>query len=323
MKYRNLNNTDLSISAIALGTWAFGSDRWWGYQDDNWSYEVLDAGFEKGITLIDTAPVYGRGHSEEIIGRFLKKRGLREKVILATKLGLSWEERRIYHNLKPKRMLEEIDASRKRLNTDYFDLYQVHWPDPDTPIAETASVMNNFYKKGIIKTVGVSNYRVEQMREFMNYCPLHSSQPPYNMFNREIEKDIVPFCKENNIAILAYIPLNSGILTGKFFFEGVKIPNDLCRKNHSDLKEPFFSINKHILEGLKRIAEQYDKSLTQLVLNWTANRDGITSILAGARNRAQLQDNAASLDWEIRPVDLEKIEELLSSRDEMVRLVKK
>jgi len=320
MEYRNF--LGFKISILGLGTWAFGSDRWWGPQEDKDSFTVLDEALKKGVNLIDTAPVYGRGHSEEIIGEFLEKRRLREKVILATKLGLSWEGGRIYHNLKKERMLEEIDESRKRLKTDYIDIYQVHWPDKNTPIGETATTMYEFYKKKIIKAIGVSNYSVEEMREFMKYSPLHFLQPPYNMFRREIENDIIPFCRKNNIGIISYISLHSGILTGKFFFENVKVPSDLCRKNHTDLKEPRFSINKETLLKIKKIAEKYNKTLTQFVLNWTYHQKGITSILVGARNKKQIEEILESVGWKIEKEDYEKVKEILFSREQLLNLYK-
>ncbi len=315
MEYRKLGSLELEVSALGLGTWAFGGDRWWGPQNEIDSISTLSRTIEEGINFIDTAPVYGRGHSEKLIGKFLKEKGLREKIVLATKLGLSWEKKKIYHNLKRERMWEEIDESRKRLQTDYIDLYQVHWPDPETSIKETAQTMYEFYKKKLIKAVGVSNYSVEQMQKFMKYCPLHTLQPPYNMFRREIEREIVPFCIENNISIISYIPLHSGILTGKFFFNAVRIPNDLCRKNHRDLKEPYYSLNKEVLKEIKDIASTYNKTLTQFVLNWTYHRRGISSILVGARNIKQLEENLGAVDWYIREDDSKKVEKILEERE--------
>lgn len=315
MEYRKLGSSELKVSALGLGTWAFGGDRWWGPQNDKDSISTLSKAIEEGINFIDTAPVYGKGHSEELIGRFLKKRGLREKIILATKLGLSWEKGKIYHNLKRERMWEEIDESRRRLQTDYIDLYQVHWPDPETSIKETAETMYEFYEKKLIKAVGVSNYSVEQMQEFMKYCPLHTLQPPYNMFRREIEREIVPFCIENNISIISYIPLHSGILTGKFFFKEVEIPDDLCRKNHRDLKEPYYSLNKEVLKKIREIASLYSKTLTQFVLNWTYHRRGISSILVGARNIKQLEENLGAVGWCIKEDDSKEVEKILEERE--------
>jgi len=321
MELRPVSDTNICVSALSLGTWAFGGDKWWGSQDDKDSLTVLEAAFCGGINTIDTAPVYGRGRSERIIGAFIKKRNLRARIVLATKLGLSWDGPKIMHNLKKKRMLQELDESRKRLQTDYFDIYQAHWPDPNTPIAETASLMQEFYQKGIIRAIGVSNYSVEQMEDFMKYSPLHILQPPYNMFKREIEADIIPFCLKNNISILAYIPLHSGILTGKFFFGNTTVPGDLCRRNHRDLREPLFSINKEVLNQLKDIAQKYERTPTQLVLNWTQAKEGITSVLVGTRKSTQLEENIHGVGWKINEQDKEKIEHTLKEREAKIRAV--
>ncbi len=314
MEYRVLKIANLKASAVSLGTWAFGGDKWWGKQEDRDSAGVLETAIKSGVTTIDTAPVYGRGRSESIIGAFIKKRNLRQKIVLATKLGLSWQGPKISHNLKKQRMLQELDESRKRLKTDYFDIYQVHWPDPNAEVAETAFLMHKFYQNGIIKAVGLSNHSVVQMKEFMKHSPIHALQSPYNMFKRGIEEDILPFCIENNIAILAYIPLHSGILTGKFFFDNAAIPDDLCRRNHRDLREPLFSINKDILSRLKNIADKYKKTLAQLVLNWTLKQKGITSILVGARNINQIEENIGAVGWSIEACDIKEIERILRER---------
>lgn len=311
---RRVSNLKMEISPIGLGTWAFGSDKWWGPQEDEKSLQVINKFVNKGFNLIDTAPAYGRGHSEEIIGEYLKQKENRKKVVVATKLGLSWEKGRVYHDLSEKRMKEEIELSLGRLNTDYMDIYQVHWPDPDTPIKETASVMREFFEEGVIKAIGVSNYSIEQMRKFMKYSPLHVLQPPFNMFNRDIEEGIIPFCIENNISIFSYSSLNSGILTGKFFFTDRGIPTDLVRRGHQDLKEPLLSVNKKVLSKLKKIATNYNKTLTQLVLNWTYNQEGITSALAGARNIPQIKENMGAVGWNIKRKNMEKIDSLLEER---------
>ena len=316
MEYRNIGASKIHVSVICLGTWAFGNDSWWGYQDDKDSLAVLEEALSRGINFIDTAPVYGRGHSEEVIGTFLKKTKLRDKLVIATKLGLRWQARSILHDLSKKRMLSELDDSRQRLGIDYIDLYQVHWPDPATPISITAELMYDFYKKGLIKAIGVSNYSVEQMREFSKYCPIHSCQPFYNMFMRDIEKEVVPFCVENSIGIMAYAPLHSGLLTGKFFIDGVKVPDDINRKTKKkDLEEPRFSINKETLLKLKQIADRYSKALAQLVLNWNYSQKGITSAIAGTRKVSQLIDNCGAAGWQISDEDLESIDDILKERE--------
>ena len=319
MQYKKILNTNLNISVLGLGTWAFGSDKWWGWQSDSKSEEVLETAFENGVNLIDTAPVYGRGHSQTVIGRFLRQNKIREKIVLADKLGLRWHNRKVEHNLSKKSMLEEIDLSRKRLCTDYIDIYQVHWPDPDTPIAETAAVMEKFYAQGIIKAVGLSNYSLKQIQEFRKYCPVHILQMPYNMFERNIEIEIAPFCLQQGISLLVYSPLDSGILTGKFFFEKQRVPKDLRRKYHSGLKAPLLTINNEFFKQAKDIALNYNASLAQLALNWCIAQSGITSVLAGARNIAQIKDNLLCFAWKPKQLDLAKINELLEIRKREIK----
>lgn len=320
MSIRKIPGIILSISPIALGSWAFGGGSWWGKQDDRDSVEVLTAGIAKGITLIDTAPIYGKGRCERIIGSFIRKRKLREKVVLATKLGLSWEGPKILHNLTKNKMLEEVDQSRQRLETDYFDLYQVHWPDPETPIGETAEVMYSLYQKGIIRAIGVSNYSVSQMQEFMKYSPLHCLQPEYSLFKRGIETDIIPFCLRNNISIISYAPLYSGLLTGKFFLDQVPVPDDINRKmKKKDFQEPRYSINKEALSQLKDIASTYQRSLTQLAINWNFSQKGISSAIVGMRNLKQAEDNLGSLGWEISDKDTQTIDQILKQRQKRIQ----
>jgi aryl-alcohol dehydrogenase-like predicted oxidoreductase len=314
MEYKTISRINISVSAITLGTWALGNDAWWGAQHDSESLSVLAKAFETGITTIDTAPIYGRGHSEELIGDFVCQAGRREKLVIASKLGLEWEGKKIRCNLARERMYREIEESRERLKTDYIDIYQVHWPDPATPIQETAETMRDFFDKKLIRAVGVSNHSLAQIQEFMRYCPLHMIQPPYNMFMRQIEDDIVPFCIEHDIAILVYAPLHSGILTGKFFDSQAAAPQGHGRKNFRDLKEPLRSINKDLVRRLGEIAAGYGKTLTQLVLNWTLRQKGITALIVGARSAAQLEENTGGADWRIGEDDMRTIETLLSQR---------
>jgi aryl-alcohol dehydrogenase-like predicted oxidoreductase len=320
MNYRRLGNTSLSVSTIALGTWAFGGDAWWGSQNDSDSVAVLEYTLKEGLNLIDTAPIYGRGRAEKLIGSFLRKRNLRRKVILATKLGLNWEGSKVWRNLSRKRMQEELDASRKRLETDYFDLYQVHWPDPDTPIAETAGTMYSFYRKGLIAAIGVSNYSLAQIEEFLKYSPLHSVQPEYSLFQREIESDIVPFCLRHNISILSYAPLYSGLLTGKFFLDSTPVPSDINRKmKRKHLSEPLFSLNKETLARLKSIALSCGKTLTHLAISWNFSQKGITSTIVGMRNLKQAKENLGALDCNLSEADMQEIGRILNARREKAK----
>lgn len=320
MDYCKIGNINIPVSSLGLGTWAFGGGAWWGPQEDRDSVEVMEEAIRGGATLIDTAPVYGRGRSEKIIGSFLNKRKLFDKVILATKVGLSWQGKKIFHNLKKERILEELEQSRCRLQTDYLDLYQVHWPDPETPIAETAQTLYKIKQKGIIKAVGVSNYSISQMIEFRKHCPLDSLQPEYSMFKRDIEKEVIPFCQKNAIAIISYAPLYSGLLTGKFFLTGQAVPEDTNRKLKSfHFQEPYFSINKSALEKLVEIASAYQKSLTQLVINWNFSQNGITSSIVGSRRPEQIKENLGSMGWKLTDQDLSRINAVLSEREEKLR----
>jgi len=324
MEYRNLSDTEIRVSEICLGSWAFGGDAWWGPQEDRDSVETLKEAINLGINFVDTAPVYGRdGRSESIIGAFLNKRNIRNKVILATKVGLVFKNGKINHNLSKKSMLAQMDESRKRLRTDYIDLYQIHWPDPKQSIAKSAELMYSFYQKGIIKSIGVSNYSLEQMEEFIKHSVLHTIQPSYNMFERSIENNIVPFCLKNKISIINYIPLCSGILTGKFFFGQAGIPNDICRKRNIELQPPRFEINKKVMSEMKKIADKYKKTLTQLVLNWTINQKGIISAIVGSRKKNQIADNAGSVGWVMSHEDIVSIEKLLDYRKKEIEKVEK
>ena len=321
MEYRKLGGSALQVTTLALGTWAFSGDKWWGRQDDLASRKTLYRAIELGVNFIDTAPIYGNGHSETIVGQTLKEGNLRDKVILATKVGLRWEKpdsEISFECLKRESILEELEDSLRRLKSDVIDLYQVHYPDANTPIAETAQTLYKIYQQEKIKAVGVSNFSVDQMQEFMKHSPLHSLQPKYNMFRTEIESEILPFCIKNNIAVIVYSPLNSGVLTGKFFF-GQRIPQDKVRSLNYDLKEENFQINKEIISKLKEIAAKYKKSLTHLALNWVVAQKGVTCAIVGARNPAQIEENAGALGWEINQQDNTLIESILKEREERIK----
>ncbi len=320
MESRKLGNSDIEVTTLALGTWAFGGDRWWGKQKDLDSQKTLYRAIELGINFIDTAPIYGNGHSEQVIAEALKKERLRDKIILATKAGLRWEypeSETSFYNLKRESILKEVEDSLRRLNTGVIDLYQAHFPDASTPIEETAETLYKLYQQGKIRTVGVSNFSVDQMQQFLKSCPLHSLQPRYSMFRREIENETLPFCIKNNIAVIAYSPLDSGVLTGKFFF-GEKIPQDKVRSINYDLKEENFALNKEAIIKLKEVASKYKKTLSQLALNWVIAQKGITSAIVGARRPAQIEENTGSAGWRIAKEDMETIESILQEREKAI-----
>jgi aryl-alcohol dehydrogenase-like predicted oxidoreductase len=212
--------TPLKVSRIALGTWAIGGWMWGGTNEDE-SIQTIHAALDRGINLIDTAPVYGFGRSEEIVGRALAQNGRRKQAVIATKVGLAWKDGNPYRNGSKSRIVQEVEDSLRRLQTDVIDLYQVHWPDPNTAIEETAEAMAALYRAGKIRAIGVSNFSPEQMDAFRAVAPLHTAQPPYNLFERGIEKAVLPYCRDNGITTLVYGSLSRGLLS--------TIPNSRCR----------------------------------------------------------------------------------------------
>src|ERR1700732_896459 len=210
----DIPGTQLRVSRVALDTWAMGG--WmWGGTDERESIATIRAALDQGMNLIDTAPAYGFGVSEEIVGRAIADAGLRSQAIIATKVGLEWRDGKVYRNATRERILREFDDSLRRLHTDYIDIYQVHWPDPLVPIEETADAMRKLYEQGKIRAIGVSNFSVEQMQRFRGVAPLHVLQPPYNLFERAIEAEILPYCRANNIVTLGYGALCRGLLSGR------------------------------------------------------------------------------------------------------------
>src|ERR1700688_3888308 len=214
MEFAQIAGTNLRISRVGLGTWAIGG--WmWGGSDEREAIRTIQAAFGHAINLVDTAPVYGFGNSEEIVGKAIGGANLRDRAIIATKVGLDWKDEKPFRNASRARILEEVDASLKRLQTDRIDIYQVHWPDPKVPIEETADAMRSLLEQGKIRAIGVSNFSVAQLEAFRKTAPLHVVQPPYNLFERAVEADILPWCHEHGIATLGYGALCRGLLSGR------------------------------------------------------------------------------------------------------------
>ncbi|MDO8527269.1 MAG: aldo/keto reductase [Deltaproteobacteria bacterium] len=290
MEKRLFGKTCFKISPLGLGTWVFGG--WpWNEVSEAECEKTIEKALSLGINLIDTAPFYGFGRAEEIVGQTLKRLKKREEVVLATKAGLCWEKgkkKKAWRDVSKKNILREIDESLKRLQTEWIDIYQIHWPDEKTEIGETMEAMFELKECGKIKVIGVSNFSAEQMRECLKYAPLESLQAPYNYFQREIEKEILPFCIENNIGVLSYGTLRKGLLTGKFNLENR--PNDPVRQPAWD---PMFAPENYSkclkeIEELKIKADEKNIPLAQWVIEWTLEQPGITCALAGARNASQL-----------------------------------
>jgi len=309
MEYVSLGNSDLKISAITFGAWAAGG--WmWGGNDEKEAVEAIRAAYDNGVTSIDTAPAYGQGLSEEIVGKAIRDIP-RDKVQILTKYGLRWDttqgtfhfksqdnegnELNMYKFGGREGIFKEVEDSLKRLGTDYIDLYQIHWPDPSTPIQETMEAVEDLIRQGKVLQAGVCNYDVALMEEAANYINLVSDQVPYSMIKRDIEKELVPYCIEHQKSILAYSPMERGVLTGKIKAGHTFAPGD-HRANLYYFKEPNLGRINAFLDKIKPLAEDKGATLSQLVLRWTLEQPGITAVLAGARNAAQAVTNARAID---------------------------
>ena len=297
MKFRKLGQSDLNCSVIGLGTWGLAGS-FWGKVDDDQSIATIRAGLEAGINLIDTAPVYGDGHSEEVVGRALE--GLkREDIVLATKCGR--------FTCETEKIRQELETSLKRLKTDYIDLYQVHWPDDKVPFEETFGELENMRKQGKIRYIGVSNFSVEQTEEASKYCQIVSTQPQYSLLVRDIEKDILPYCVEKNIGILSYGSIGAGALTGKFKEKPVFKEDDERASFYTFFQEQNWPKTKQMIDTLEEIAASHGKPTVHAAINWVLKQKGISVALVGARTPEQVRMNAQAADWELTDEENAKI----------------
>ncbi|WP_141603767.1 aldo/keto reductase [Terrilactibacillus laevilacticus] len=310
MEQTNIGKTNLQASRIALGTWAIGGAGWGG-SDDAESIRTIHTALDNGITLIDTAPAYGAGHSEEVVGKAIKEYGKREDVVIATKVALEYE-RDNARNASKERIKKEIDESLKRLQTDYIDIYQVHWPDPLVPIEETAEAMGELYQTGKIKAIGVSNYSIEQMEAFRKIAPLHTIQPPYNLFEREIEKDILPYAEENEISTLLYGSLCRGLLSGKMSKDR-KFGKDDLRSGDPKFNGSRFDQYLAAVEDLKKLAqERYGKSVLALAVRWILDQPGASIALWGARRPDQISPVNEAMNFKLDKETLNDIDLIIN-----------
>ena len=296
MERTEIPGTSLRVSPVAIGTWAIGG--WmWGGTDEAESIATIRAAFEHGINVVDTAPVYGFGRSEEIVGRAVAESRLRSHVIIATKVGLQWEGGGVSRNASRARIMREVEDSLRRLQTDYIDLYQVHWPDPLITIEETADAMHTLFAQGKIRAIGVSNFSVGQMERFRRVAPLHVLQPPYNLFERGIEADLLPYCKKNGIAMLGYGALCRGLLSGRMRADTVFDGDDLRRADPKFL-QPRFAQYLAAVAQLDRLAQRFGKRVIHLAVRWMLDQ-GITTALWGARHPRQLQPVDEVTGWSL------------------------
>lgn len=310
MEYTQINNIDIDVSRVAIGTWAIGG--WlWGGTDKDKAFAAIISGLENGINIIDTAPVYGFGLSEKICGNAIKEFGNRDKIVIATKLGLEWNNGKVFRNSSRKRILKEIDDSLKRLQTDYIDIYQVHWHDDNTSAEETAETLLQLKEQGKIRAIGVSNYSVSQMKDFQKTAVLDTMQPPYNLFEREIENDILPYCKNNKINVLAYGSICRGLLSGKMTKDRVFQGDDI-RKTDKKFSEKYFDMYLDAVQKLDDFARKnYNKRVIDLAVRWILDK-GVDIALWGIRRPEQLEDIVGVWDWELDDGAMREIDGILN-----------
>jgi aryl-alcohol dehydrogenase-like predicted oxidoreductase len=296
MDFAKIPGTSLKVSRVAIGTWAIGG--WmWGGTDEAESIATIRAAVEHGINVIDTAPVYGFGRSEEIVGKAIAEAGLRSRVVIGTKTGLEWQNGKVSRNASRARIMQEVEDSLRRLRTDYIDIYQIHWPDPLTPIEESADAILNLFRQGMIRAIGVSNFSLSQMERFRHVAPLHVLQPPYNLFERSIEADLLPYCAKNGIATLGYGALCRGLLSGRMrpdtAFEG-----DDLRRSDPKFRTPRFPQYIAAVQQLDQLAQRFGKRIVHLAVRWMLDQ-GITTALWGARHPGQLQPVDEVMGWQL------------------------
>ncbi|MBZ0263315.1 aldo/keto reductase [bacterium] len=318
MNKRQLGNSELYFSEIGFGAWAVGGSGYafgWGEQDDNESIAAIRHALDLGINWIDTAAIYGLGHSEEVVAKAIK--GIRNNVLIATKCSLVWDENRdISSSLNADSVRSECEASLKRLNTDVIDLYQIHWPSDDERIEEGWAEIGRLIEEGKVRYAGVSNFQVEHLERAQKIRPITSLQPPYSMMRRGVEGDIFKFCRENNIGVIPYSPMQSGLLTGKFSRDRLQ-PDD-WRNESAEFMEPNLTVNLEFVDELRIIADKYDKTVAQLAVAWVLRREEVSSAIVGARRPSQIEETAGSSGCKIEEVDFHRIDELLQQRAEKV-----
>jgi aryl-alcohol dehydrogenase-like predicted oxidoreductase len=320
MQKRILGNADLELTTVGLGTWAMGGP-WqfgWGPQDDDEAIAAILAALEAGINWIDTAPVYGLGHSEELLGEALKQ--VSERPLIATKCGLLWNEKKEKVScLKRQSIRDECHASLKRLGVETIDLYQMHWPEPDEDVEEAWEEMAKLAAEGKVRYLGVSNFNAGQIKRVQKIHPVASLQPPYSMLRREFEDELSDYCAQNNIGVIAYSPIQRGLLTGKFSAERLAgLAIDDHRRRNPDFHEPRFSATLDLVERLKEIAERNDRTCAQLAISWVLRRPEVTAAIVGARRPQQVLETAPASDWDLGKNDIEEIEQLLAQRQARV-----
>ncbi|MCX7797324.1 MAG: aldo/keto reductase [Melioribacter sp.] len=310
MNTKQLGKDGPFITVIGFGAWAIGGP-WqygWGKVDDDESIKAIHTALDNGINWIDTAAVYGFGHSEEVVGKAIK--GIRNEVFIATKCGMVNDGKgNAVINLRPESIRKEIEESLRRLQTDYIDLYQFHWPDPNTPVEDSWGTMIELQKEGKVKYIGVCNFNVELLDKCMKIQQVQSLQPPYSLLRRDIEKEILPYCKKNEIGVIVYSPMQAGLLSGKFDIN--KIAEDDWRRKNRFFQEPFLSKALEFVERIRPIAEKYNKTVGNLAVAWVLKNEAVTAAIVGARTSQQVLENINADNFDLSNDDMKTIADIL------------
>lgn len=309
MEKIQFGNTDMMITRIGFGAWAIGGGDWafaWGPQDDGEAIAAIHSAIENGMNWIDTAAVYGLGHSEELVGKAIK--GLTNRPYIFTKCGLVWDNsRKTSQNIKAESIRSECEASLRRLHVDAIDLYQVHWP-VDADIEQAWEMMEKLRSEGKVRFIGVSNYNVEQITKCQKIAPVSSLQPPYSLLNREYENEILPFCKEQGIGVIVYSPMGSGLLTGAMTRERIAaLPPDDWRRNSTNFQEPALSQNLALAEKLKSIGNKYGRSAGEVAIAWTLRNPAVTAAIVGGRSAVQVNGISRAWNFQLTEEDVAEI----------------
>jgi len=311
MQTRQLGNSDLRITPLGVGAWAMGGAGWafsWGPQDDQESIGAIHTALDRGINWIDTAAVYGLGHSEEVVGRAVKGRSNRPYVF--TKCERIWNEQgQIQKSLKRESIRHEIENSLRRLQMETIDLYQIHWPEPDEDIEEGWATLAELQKEGKVRWIGVSNFNASQLARAQRIAPITSLQPPYSILQPEIEQDILPFCKQNNIGLIVYSPMKSGMLTGAMTRERIEnMHADDFRKRTPNFQEPLLTRNLNVAELLREIGKRHGRAPGEVAIAWTLRRPEVTGAIVGMRSAQQVEGVIGAADFRLSQDEIQEIE---------------
>ena len=315
MQTRQLGNTDMHITPIGFGSWAIGGGNWaygWGAQDDGDAVSAIRRALELGVNWIDTAAVYGLGHSEELVAKAVG--GMKKKPFIFTKCSLVWDDKnQISNSLKADSIRRECEASLKRLKADTIDLYQIHWPNPEADLEEGWQEMARLKEEGLVRHIGVSNFSVDQLRRITPIAPVATIQPPYSMLRPAIEQTLLPYCQEQNIGVIVYSPMLSGMLSGAMTRErAANFSADDWRRNNKEFQEPRLSANLELVELLKQIGAQHGRSAGEVAIAWTLRHPAVTGAIVGGRNAAQVEGVVGAAEFRLSAEEIGVIERFIA-----------